>query len=522
MSAGRSTAKDGLGNKLETYVTTHFRPAWSVAQRVPPVRRRLNRALINSAVLKVPTRPNPLSTLAPYTSWRSLTDKTFASRHLPPLPDGDADLPPPERVADLFMRSGDAPLCPKSTVLFQYFAQWFTDGFLRSDRSQPPDPRKTESNHEIDLMQLYGLTPGITQLLRTGEAGLLKSQMLNGEEYPPYLRENGKTKPEFEGLPPVVRYETLSEEQLDGLFAVGSDTSNSQAGFLMMNVLFLREHNRIARLLAEAYPRWDDERLFATARNILTVILLKIVVEEYINHIAPYYFKFFVDPQAFRNESWIRPNWMAIEFNLLYRWHSLVPSSLHIGGHEVSTLETLFNTEILVEHGLGQMFEDASNQRACRVGLLNTDPLLRDVEIASIRQGRAVGLMTYNDYRELCRFPRVTAFDQISGNPAVQDGLRDVYGTVDRIEFFPGLFAEDLRPNSVLPALVGRFVGIDAFSQALPNPLLAPRVFNERTFSAVGMDLIRTTRTLSDILHRNVPDQQRRFVSLTRRGWKRV
>ena len=72
----------------------------------------------------------------------------------------------------------------------------------------------------------------------------------------------------------------------------------------------------------------------------------------------------------------------------------------------------------------------------------------------------------------------------------MQAGLRDLYGHVDRIEFFPGLFAEDPRPNSVLPSLIGRLVGVDAFSQALTNPLLAPRVFNEQTFSPLGMEVI--------------------------------
>lgn len=521
MSTERSTVNDGFANKLEFYVTTHFGAAWSLAQRIPPVRRRLNRALINSAVLKIPTRPNPFSTLAPYTSWRSLTDRTFASRHLPPRDDAATDLPPAERVADLFMRDSDTALCPKSTVLFQYFAQWFTDGFLRSDRSEPRDPRKTESNHEIDLLPLYGARPELTQLLRAGHGGLLKSQSINGEEYPPYLCEGGAIKPEFQGLT-VVRFDELSAEQRDGLFAMGSDTANFQVGFVMMNVLFLREHNRIAGLLAEAYPRWDDERLFATARNILTVLLLKIVVDEYINHIAPYHFRFFTDPGSIGNPAWYRPNWMAIEFNLLYRWHSLVPATYDIGGKTYAAAETLFNNPLVTEQGLGQLFEDASNQRAARIGLRNCDPLLWDAELASVTQARAVGLAPYNAYRELCRFPRVTDFDQVSGDPEVREGLRELYGSVDRVEFYVGLFAEDLRPNSVLPSLLGRFVGIDAFSQALTNPLLAPRVFNEATFSPLGMDLIRTTGSLSDLLHRNVPPQPPRYVSLTRRDWRRV
>src|SRR5690606_40281121 len=51
------------------------------------------------------------------------------------------------------------------------------------------------------------------------------------------------------------------------------------------------------RLLAHRHPRWDDERLFQTTRNILIVLLIKLVVEEYINHITPYHFRFTLDPR---------------------------------------------------------------------------------------------------------------------------------------------------------------------------------------------------------------------------------
>ena len=275
---------------------------------------------------------------------------------------------------------------------------------------------------------------------------------------------------------------------------MGSDTGNLQLGFVMMNVLFLREHNRIARELQKEYG-WDDERVFQTTRNVLTVILIKIVVEEYINHISPYHLKLLADPSGFRNPRWYRQNWMAIEFNLLYRWHSLVPSSFRIGDRDVGVGETLFNTDILIERGLGACFEDASNQRAGRVGLFNSPPEVWQAELASIRQARAVSLRPYNEYRRLARFPRAAGFDDVSSDPRVQQGLQDVYGDVDAIELYPGLFAEDVRPNAVLPPLIGRMVAIDAFSQAFTNPLLSPRVFNETTFSPLGWSIIRTTGT---------------------------
>ena len=527
MRAARDIKLD-LANRAETFVTTHFQGLWNAVERNPAAYRRVNAALIDRAILKIPTRPNPLSTRAPYTSWASLTDRTFDGRHLPPTGAADASRPEPEAVARLFSRSGEMTPCEKSTVLFPYFAEWFVDGFLRSERPHPDpktgeptrDPARNESNHEIDLIQIYGLNEAVTDQLRAHEGGLLLSQTLEGEEYPPYLYDGERKR--FDRVS-VVRAEQITPEQRRQLFAFGSDTGNLQIGFVLMGVLFLREHNRIARSLAGAYPGWDDERLFQTARNILTVILIKIVVEEYINHISPYRIRLLADPTGFRNPRWYRTNWMAIEFNLLYRWHSLVPSSFRIGGEDVPVADTLFNTDRVVEGGLAAGFEDASSQRAGRVGLFNSPPEVWQAEVTSVRQGRAVALRPYNDYRELARFPRARRFEDISRDRRVQDGLREVYGSVDEIELYPGLFAEDVRPNAVLPALIGRMVAIDAFSQAFTNPLLSPRVFNPETFSPLGWALIRDTGSLSDLVHRNVPDTGRRYdVRMTRRGWVRT
>jgi prostaglandin-endoperoxide synthase 2 len=519
--------RDELSNRAETYVTTSLPGLWDAVQRRPKLHRRVSGLLVDRTVRKIPPRPNPLSTMAEYTSWASLTDRSYDSRHLPPAAAQDGRLPPADAVAALFMREGEMTPCEKSTVLFPYFAEWFVDGFLRSERphadpatGEPTrDPARNESNHEIDLIQIYGLSAAVTEQLRAHEGGRLQSQQIGGEEYPPYLYENGRKR--FDRVT-VVRDEHLTGDQRRQLFALGSDTGNLQLGFVLMSVLFLREHNRIARELERAYG-WDDERLFQTARNVLTVILIKIVVEEYINHISPYRVRLLADPRGFRNPPWYRQNWMAIEFNLLYRWHPLVPSSFRIGDRDVAVNDTLFNTDIVVERGLGACLEDASRQRAGRVGLFNSPPEVWEAQLASVEQGRAVRLRGYNEYRRLARFPRARRFEDVSSDPRVQRGLRDLYGDVDAVELYPGLFAEDVRRNAVLPALIGRLVAIDAFSQAFTNPLLSPRVFNPGTFSPLGWELIRTTRTLSDLVHRNVPDRGRPYaITMTRPDWVRT
>jgi prostaglandin-endoperoxide synthase 2 len=98
-----------------------------------------------------------------------------------------------------------------------------------------------------------------------------------------------------------------------------------------------------------------------------------------------------------------------------------------------------------------------------------------------------------------------------------------VYDSVDDMEFYVGLFAEELGLNDVLPPLVLTMVAFDAFSQALTNPLVAPRIFNEATFSAAGMAILNEDQRIADLVHRNVPTpSEPYFVSLTRRAYRRV
>ena len=102
----------------------------------------------------------------------------------------------------------------------------------------------------------------------------------------------------------------------------------------------------------------------------MIVLLIKLVIEEYINHITPYHFRLAADPAPFKNERWYRPNWMAVEFNLLYRWHGLIPSTLHGG----PVWKTIFNPAIVVERGVAALIDDASRTRAGRVGAVQHRP----------------------------------------------------------------------------------------------------------------------------------------------------
>jgi prostaglandin-endoperoxide synthase 2 len=306
---------------------------------------------------------------------------------------------------------------------------------------------------------------------------------------------------------------------------MGSDAGNTQVGYSMLNTLFLREHNRIAREIAAANAGWSDDRVFAAARSVLTVLLIKVVIEEYINHITPYHFRFRMDPRGFDKQPWMRPNWTAVEFNLLYRWHSLIPSQLQVGARDLPLEATMFRTrEFLETEGLAALFDSASRQRAGRVGLRNTDQwLLDNADRHTVEHGRTVRLRSYNEYRVASRFKRVETFEDISSDPKTSTALRERYGgNIDDVEFYVGLMAEDPRRNSVLGPLVGRLVGLHAFSQLMTNPLFAPEIYGPQTFSERGMQIIRQTGSLSAMVRRNVTREENRtpLVTLTRADWR--
>ncbi len=511
---------------MPDWIEEFARQCGGIVNGIPCLSREASDVVINLAISQTRTRPHPWSTFSPYTSWRGLTDRTYLARHLPPVLQ-PATLPTAVQVQPLFARpAGAQTLSKKSTCLFPAFAQYLTDGFIRTD---PTNPAKTTSNHEIDLCPLYGRTPEQTAILRlksnaAGRRGQLKSQMIDDEEYAPYLYIDDGTAidPAFAGLDPPL-FSPVGPPppaaSLKTLFAFGGDRVNSTPFSAMMNTLLLREHNRIASVLEAQNADWDDDRVFETARNILIPIFIKIVIEQYINHIAPLPFKIVADPSVAWTANWNRPNWMTAEFSLLYRWHSLMPDVIKWPGGDIPLGDFGLNNEPLTRVGLYAAFAAASAQPAAELGALNTSTALLPIELRAVMQARANQLDTYNNYRRAFGLHPASSFSDITSNPAVAGILGGLYGTPDRIELYPGLFAEDRVRNSPLPGLLMTMVAVDAFSQALTNPLLSEHVFNATTFTPWGFQLINDTDSLVDLVARNVPSRVTQPIVMTQPNW---
>lgn len=530
-------------------------------ERIPTLQRWINRLVINSVTSAPPHRPHPYSLWTPSpkpvprtdwpaptqsstVAWPGLIDRAFTGRHLPPISEAlAATLPPIEEVTALFARDEFLP-SGKTTALFCFFAQWFTDSFLRT---HPNDARKNTSNHEIDLCQIYGLGQESTRMLRECKGGRLKSRLgkplIPGGAKPVYPDtladpETLKVKDEFAGIAfdPILATSFDEKDPPHGLardlrellkgigvwtqtddrwlrhYAAGLERANSTIFYSAINAIFLREHNRLADQLAKTYPSraGDDDWLFETARNINTVLLLKIIIEDYINHLAGSPFRLRLE-QGFADRCrWYRTNRISLEFNLLYRWHAMVPSTFMLDGKRLSDQEFRFNNALLEEVGVERVLQEAASQSAGRLVLHNTPDFLAHSERRSIAFARQFRLAGFNAYRRRWKLPSYTSIaDLAAGNDEMIAALEKLYPDfggvpgIERVELPVGLLVEHRARHEVLPPLLQLMVASDAFSQALTNPLLANFVYGADCFTDYGVGEIERTHSFADLVRRN-------------------
>lgn len=518
--------------------------------KTPVIGRKLNQILTNRASSSGLNRPYELSCKSDYTSYESLTDYSYYGRHLDPADDEWVkNLPALDDLKKLFMRrkidleGEEQVMCIRSTMLFPTFAQHLIDSFIvtavKSDDSSGGTQfewRKTDSPHDIGLLPLYGRTFDQTRQLRVqnpskGQYGRLKSQLIKGEEYAPYLYdEDSKVKEEFNLLdePQLLSHilSMLSPEDAKAkkskIFAFGGARTNLTPNITAWNSLLLREHNRIAGEIEKSEPTWDDERVFQTARNVLLVIYLKLVVEEYINHITNYGVDFTVDPGEWMwNAPWYKRNWISAEFAILYRWHGVIPSCMQWGDQTLSTQASLFNNSAITDNmkGLRETFINISNHRATQMNLFNSESWMVNRDMAALKQCRACNIKSFADYVVYLGGERPTKFSDISKDKVVQERLEEVYKKVENVEFWTGLLARDNPPDGIMSPQLTTFVANDAFNQALCHPLLSENVWSkgEKVFGKYGWALLQKKQKIADMVERNTNEGAplEEFVGMT-------
>jgi prostaglandin-endoperoxide synthase 2 len=108
---------------------------------IEPIRRLVSRSVINKFGYATTLRPRALSLASDYTSWLSLTDRTFSGRHLPPsTPAQQASLPPEVDVVALYRRERLIPSTDTS-VMFIVFRAVVHGQLPAHEPDRPPQER---------------------------------------------------------------------------------------------------------------------------------------------------------------------------------------------------------------------------------------------------------------------------------------------------------------------------------------------------------------------------------------------
>ena len=304
----------------------------------------------------------------------------------------------------------------------------------------------------IDASNVYGSDPTRAAELRTFSGGRIKISNDN------LLPMNSAGLPNAGG--------TGSD-----LFLAGDVRANEQVGLLAMHTLFVREHNRLAGLLAVQIPTADDEELYQLTRKVVGAEMQRITYDGFLPMLlgpsAPKSSDFSYHPTI--NAS------IANSFSTaFYRFgHTMISSELllveddGVVSGSIPLREAFFNPDFVKENpeNVARLLKGMASQMAQEIDTKLVDDVRNflfgppgggGVDLASlnIQRGRDHGLPDYNTMRQAFELSAVNDFPEITTDIALQQMLKDQYGNVDNIDAWVGGLAEDHLDGAAVGELI--------------------------------------------------------------------
>ena len=318
-----------------------------------------------------------------------------------------------------------------------------------------------------------------------------------------------------------------------------SPRSSLHIGLLLFHHLWAHEHNYIVVQLEARYPAMTNEELYRTARLIVAAEIAKVHTVEWTAQMTsdPVSAEFVRriwdtrvgDPKSYRPD---RAFAVSEEFLASYVLHEIVPPEFSIvdsAGREVERLafvQDLFGLggqQKLEQYGPARLFDSFGRNPMGLIYPFNVsdqfrrfrgfEPLVRthppddagylDLAAIPLARERDARVPTYNDVREAVNEPRLKSIDEISSDPEVVAVLKELYKSVDDIEYGVGFKAES-RPSSwaLTTTQVATFLPVVVYR------LLADRFYTKdyrpEIYTQYGIDRLRTVK-LYDIIKQHFP-----------------
>ncbi len=393
----------------------------------------------------------------------------------------------------------------------------------RTYKSGLPPTYVNTVTHWWDASQIYGSTEERCRKLRANEDGKL-------------ITEDGRLPEE-------------DDPKLGGVDLTGF-SDNYWIGLSMLHTLFVREHNAICDRLKQAYPSWDDEKLFLRARLVNSALTAKIHTVEWTPGIlanpvlerAMHANWYGVLPRWVRDrfghvgtemiggivgsnqEHHAAPYSITEEFVSVYRLHPLLPDDYAVRDHRNGQLIAEIDFDPIQGHGTRPTIDQYgmanllysfgvanpgaitlhNHPRALNGHVrLNGDRV--DLGTIDILRDRERGVRRYNDFRQALRKPRVEKFEDLTPNPEWNAEIRDVYdGDIDAVDLQVGLLGEPLPPGFGFSDTAFRIFILMA-SRRLKSDRFFTNDYNPDVYTPEGIEWVESN-TMADVLLRHFPE----------------
>ena len=314
-----------------------------------------------------------------------------------------------------------------------------------------PGPREqlNQITHWLDASNVYGSSQNVSQSLRSFNGGLLKTvRCTDGTECLPYSRMN-----ECRG-------------QSTRCALAGDLRVNEQPTLGTMHLLFVREHNRLARALQKINPHWTDEKLFQEGRRILIAEWQHIIYNEFLPTLLGNQPAFQTLKSGYSHsydsglDARVSNAFAAAAFRI---GHTFVPSISKLYSlvsnqvQQQFVLSSIFgNADLLRENGnFDRLLKGVTLQPCEKFDNAFADSLKNqlfvdnnhgiDLIAINLQRGRDHGLPGYAHFRRICNVGEAKSFSDLTSNikPEKVLLLSHVYKHVDDIDLFIGSVMED-------------------------------------------------------------------------------
>lgn len=133
--------------------------------------------------------------------------------------------------------------------------------------------------HFIDASHIYGNNFAEAEKLRDRSSGkgLMKVTSRNSRFIPKHHQKRDLL-PKLNDTSSCLDVKSLDK----ACFMSGDGRSNQNPSLMSIHTLFIREHNRIARILSKLNPQWSDETVFQETRRIIIAEIQHITYNEWL------------------------------------------------------------------------------------------------------------------------------------------------------------------------------------------------------------------------------------------------